>query len=256
VTAGTIDLTTCYADSGGPGFFDFGSGPVVTTLNVLHGECAADIRRQRVDKFSNDFVQPFIDYVSGACDASATCGDCDYNGTCSEDCPTRDWDCELGAFTGDGCAKNGDCEEGGNCIPATDDPTFTYCSKGCSTDDPTSCPSTMTCMGDVCVYAGISPGSQGATCSSPIDCRSGFCESLICANACDASDPNSCDTANGFSCLPSEADASATVCRVQSQSGGGGFCAISAPGSSSGRGALAGFGLIFLLGVFLRRRRK
>ncbi len=255
VLAGSIDLTTCYADSGGPGFLDLGAGPVVATLNVLHTECAADIRRQRVDQFANDFVLPFIKFVSGECTPGNDCGDCDYNGICEEDCETRDWDCELGSFTGASCGKNGDCEEGGTCIPALDEPANTYCSKGCSADDATSCPSTMACVDDACIYDGISPGSQGATCSSPVDCRSGFCEALICANECDASDPNSCDTAAGFACLVAEAaGATATVCRVQSESGGGGFCAISAPGSSRGKGALAGFGLIFLLGLVLRRR--
>lgn len=261
ITAGEADVrTTCYADSGGPGFYDFdgagtGEPPVVISLSEFHGSCDTVATRERVDLFASDFVQPFVDYVAGNCTAGNGCGDCDYNGTCAEDCPTRDWDCELGSFTGDSCAKNGDCEEGGECVPATDDPAFTYCSKGCSADDPTSCPSTMACVGDVCVYDGISPGSQGAVCSSPIDCRSGFCEDLVCANTCDAGDPNSCDLAAGFSCLPSDADGSTTVCKAQTRSGGGGFCSIGPAGSSTSGGALAGFGLVFMLGLFLRRRR-
>jgi hypothetical protein len=259
ITAGEANvLTTCYADSGGPGFYDFdGAGPgepVVVSVSEVHGSCDTVATRERVDLFASDFVQPFVDYLAGDCTAGNGCGDCDYNGTCAEDCPTRDWDCELGSLTGEGCAKNGDCEEGGTCVPASDDPAFTYCSKSCSADDPTSCPSTLDCVDDKCIYEGISPGSQGATCSSPTDCRSGFCESLFCANECDVGDPSSCDAA-GFACLPAEAPgATATVCRVQSQSGGGGFCAITPPGTSGGKGALAGFGLIFLMGLFVRRR--
>jgi hypothetical protein len=253
ITAGEADvLTTCFADSGGPGFMDLGNGPVVVSVSEVHGSCDTVATRERADLFASDFVQPFVDFIDGC----AGCVPCDYNGVCEEDCPTRDWDCELGAFTGEGCARDGDCEEGGKCIPATDDPAFTYCAKTCDAADPNSCPSTMVCGSDnECIYDGISPGSQGATCSSPIDCRSGFCEDLICANECDAGDASSCDTAAGFSCLPSLADGSTTVCRLESRSGGGGFCAITPAGSrGTGTGVLGGFGLIFLLGLVLRRR--
>lgn len=266
VTAGPVD--TCYADQGGPGFYDLGGGPVVVTLNTFHDKC--DAKRQRVDYFASDFVLPFLKYASGDCAADSTCGDCQYNGVCEEQCDTRDWDCALGAFTGSACTKDGDCEEGGHCIAATDEPEYTYCSKPCTVDVDNACPSTMTCAAAVagpndseCIYDGISPGSQGATCSSGIDCRSGFCENLLCANPCDAADPNSCNLDPAvygdteYLCLPSE-DGTANVCRTNVGSGGGGFCTISPAGSGKGgasTGTLGGFGLIFLVGMLLRRRK-
>lgn len=260
VKAGSAELTSCYADGGGPGFYDFGSGPEVTTVTVRMRKtdaCDPGVNRQRVDLHADDFLLPFVKFVSGGCDAGG-CDDCEYNGVCAEECPTRDWDCDLGVFTGSACNKDGDCEEGGHCIAATDDPSFTYCAKPCIAEQANACPSGMTCSAEQeCVYEGISPGSQGATCGSPGECRSGFCESSLCAFECDPNDQSACDADAGFFCLPAESDGATNVCRIELRSGGGGFCAMN-PGGASAKGArngfLACFGLLFLLGLMRRRR--
>jgi len=92
IKAGTNEATTCYADGGGPGFVDFGSGPELVSVSVTQKECDDNVNRQRVDVHAAEFLSPFIKFVSGACDGGA-CDDCEYNGVCKEDCATRDWDC-------------------------------------------------------------------------------------------------------------------------------------------------------------------
>lgn len=258
--AGSEEVTTCYSDRGGPGFVDFGSGPEVVSITLFHstaqGGCPDDPGRQRADIHVEQFIAPFIKYVSGGCDGGA-CDDCEYNGVCKEDCATRDWDCPEGVLVGKGCDSSGQCEELGACVPATDDPTFTYCDKPCDAEDVNSCPSGMTCTDERCVWAGISPGSQGATCTNPGECRSGFCENSQCAFECDASDANACDADAGFFCLPSLDDGSTTVCRTENRDGGGGFChAASAPHlhDSERNSLLAGLGLLLMVGLFRRRR--
>ncbi len=256
LTAGTPEATTCYADGGGPGFMDFGNGPELVTVTTTQQECDENANRQRVDVVAADFLEPFIKYVSGGCEAGG-CDACDYNGTCEEVCDTRDWDCSIGSFGGEGCEDDGDCEELGACIAATDDPSFTYCDKPCDQADVGSCPAGMTCSSENrCVYEGISPGSQGAACTSPGECRSGFCENSFCAFECDTA-ADTCDNDNGFFCLPSLDDGNTTVCRVELRSGGGGFChAASSPHLHDGErnSLLAGLGLLFVLGFFRRRR--
>ncbi len=257
IKAGTTDVTTCYADSGGPGFIDFGDGPEVVTLTARQAECDANVNRQRVDIHVEQFLEPFIKFVSGGC-ADGACDDCEYNGVCKEDCPTRDWDCSLGSFAGKECAVDGDCEEQGACVPASDDPDYLYCDKPCNPEEATSCPSGMTCNDETrCIYEGITPGSQGAACTTPGECRSGFCENSTCAFECDDTDPDACDGDSGYFCLASLADNTTMVCRTELRDGGGGFChAASSPHMHDGErnSLLAGLGLLFLFAVFRRKR--
>lgn len=261
VKAGTAEKTTCYADQGGPGFLEFDAVAKVATISSLHNptSCVAnpDPTRQRVDVYAADFILPFIKFHSGGCDGE-TCDNCEYNLVCEEDCPTRDWDCPVDhGMPGEACIKDGDCEMGGRCVPAGDDPSFNYCSTPCDAASANPCMGSLTCEAGECIYVGISPGSQGAVCSTPDNCRSGYCENSLCAYPCDAADPDACDAANGFFCTPAESDGT-TVCRQDSRSGGGGFCVISKAGSrhgGQGSGFLMGLAVIFLAGVFLRRRQ-
>jgi hypothetical protein len=249
VVAGIDDETTCIGDAGGGVFADFGDGPVLiaVTARSVPARCSGNHPRLRVDRYLADFIEAF------ACRApDADCDPCSWDGECVEQCPTRDWDCELGTFVGEACAQSGECEEGGRCLAATDDEAFTYCTRRCNLEgggDP--CPGSMECADDgagggECVYGTPSPGSQGFPCNNNFDCRSGICEELICVNECGAG--GVCP--EGFSCGPSTVEPGTEVCLGRVFSGGGGFCAIGAPAAPPAGGGWGG-GALALLGVGL-----
>ncbi|HLU68752.1 MAG TPA: trypsin-like serine protease, partial [Kofleriaceae bacterium] len=201
VVSGTAEATSCAGDSGGPGFIEGASGPELATINAAQGGCSASVQRIRLDRFTEDFLYPFIDrYSDDDCGLNGVCAstqcrspdpDCDAcfwqgeagDADCAEDCPTRDWDCPLGSLTGEACEKDGDCEEGGHCVAAADDATFTYCSRECDPALMTDCPQGMTCSDtggqSECVWPVPSPGSQGFACNAGTQCRSGICEGGI-----------------------------------------------------------------------------
>jgi len=272
IQAGIEDMTACRGDSGAPVFADFndGEGEVVIALNPRLNTCFANARRTRVDIFVADFIDPFIN--------RETVDNCGWQGPqpppetptadCNEDCPTRDWDCPIGTFLGGECTKDGDCEEGGTCIAATDDSTYMYCTRACDPVAGTGCPSPVTgsdmsCVdigGGVgeCQYGTPSPGGQGFSCSDSGVCRSGICEETICVNECD---PAGAACPGEFACGPSTVELGTNVCLGQLKSGGGGFCAIRPAGAKSPAVAPTLFGLILLGGVmfglvWVTRRRK
>jgi hypothetical protein len=273
--AGTGANTPCRGDNGGPGFFDFGAGPVQITLNSNIVECNQSAKRTRVDVFVDEFIYPFIDSYIGPCALDTVCvtsdcrtpdPDCDEtgcstDGTCVEECPTRDFDCPLGVFPRGECAKDGDCELGGHCITALDDDSFTYCTLPCEVDD--DCPANdgdMVCNSDGdCEFTIPSPGSQGRPCGGPGECRSEICEQDICAVTCgtDADCPAAPEGENPYRCLPSDESPGDNVCIGTIVTGGGGFCD---PNSITGRGAgsgLGGIAVMFLaaLALVFRSRR-
>jgi MYXO-CTERM domain-containing protein len=240
VTAGTEDQTTCAADSGAPGFLDLG-GPdqVMAVMTARQDTCNTSVPRLRLDIYRDDFLIPFIDLYSGACPLDGTCTtagcrtpdrDCPDNAClwsndpagCEEDCPTRDWDCPLGAFAGQACAKDGDCEEGGRCIAAEDDDSFRYCTRACDAAG-NPCPVGLDCVSDECVFTGA---SEGAICSGNGDCRSGICECGLCV-----------------------AEAGTGACAQ----GGGGFCAVG--GDDPARSLAPLLLLALAVPFFIRRRR-
>jgi MYXO-CTERM domain-containing protein len=264
VGAGTADATTCAGDGGAPVFLD----DVVIAMTEQQGDCDANVGRLRLDPYAAAFVHAYVDRFEGACavdDACTTDGcrtadpDCDesgcaWDGACVEACPTRDWDCALGTFVGDACEADGECEEGGRCVAATDDASFTYCSRPCEPSDDEACPTDrgMACEageGDVdeCQFGVPSEGSQGFACTSGAQCRSGICEDQICVFECDG--PSDC--AEPYVCGPSDESPGKDVCLGQDLDGGGGFCAA---GGRSAAGWLAG--LIALALVAARRRRR
>lgn len=284
IVAGTNEATTCAGDSGGPVFMDRGDGNELVAVTSFNGlgddstDCSTNVRRMRVDHFAEDFILQYIRRfdetcpLDGTCDEEVDCGgfedlDCDpcsWDGTCEEDCPTRDWDCEIGVFVGDACEKSGDCERGGRCVPAVDDESFTFCTQPCDLEAATEqCPMGMTCADDgsgggECVWEAPSPGSQGYACSSNDDCRSGICEDMICVFECDPGlGEDAC--AEPFVCGPSKVADGTNVCLGENLSGGGGFCAMGEVGgrSSGAGGATALFAATLLgAGLVLRRRRR
>ena len=288
--AGTTDATTCAGDSGGGVFREDASGRKLIAITTFNGRtgaqggksarpgCDTNVQRLRVDAFADDFLLPFLRRYDDSCPADGVCAegcsdaygsfedlDCDaclWTGSadgCATDCATRDWDCELGAFVGDACAADGECEEGGRCVAAVDDESFTFCTRPCdaaAASDP--CPPSMTCdeSANECVYFAPSPGSQGFACSDNAQCRSEVCEEGICANQCDPGVAGACP--DPYFCALSDVAPGTNVCRGDSLSGGGGFC--SAATASSPRSGQTGAALLLLCALALagawRMRRR
>jgi len=278
ITGGTLgaaaegdEFTACFGDNGGPGFYDFGAGPVQIVVNSVIGEtsCNPQARRTRVDIYLDEFIYPFVDRYVGACTLDGTCDttgcrsedpDCDpclQDGVCEEDCPTRDWDCALGVFPGGDCTTDGECEEGGRCVVALDDDEYTYCNRPCdpALPDEATCPATMTCNDDnECEFTLPSPGSiedpcdcgPGATSCENGACRSGICEEGMCTVTCttDADCPARLGEGDPFTCAASSAVSGTNVCTGVIISGGGGFCD---PNSITGRGRAGGLGGLLVL---------
>jgi V8-like Glu-specific endopeptidase len=270
--AGTTTATTCEGDSGGPVFAYFG-GPTeelvgVTLMHAAGSGCSSTVPRARIAPNADRFVHAYVDRFEGPCPLDGVCTtvgcrspdpDCDpclWNGICKEDCPTRDWDCPLGSFVGDACVKSGDCEEGGRCVAAVDDASFTYCTRPCDPSLAGECPRGMGCTaldsgGGECVWLTPSPGSQGFSCSTGTDCRSGICEGRICVNVCDLSQGASA-CPSGYRCDASRVAPGTTVC-LGAGAGGGGFCATDGHG---GGGTALAIGLAIALTALVARRRR
>ena len=258
--AGRVQATTCEGDSGAPVFRKVGDDWHVIGITSLQGRCTENVQRTRVDRFTSEFIYRYLDRFSGPCMVDSTCvetgcrspdpdcDDCAWGNTCNEECPTRDWDCELGAFVGADCTENGQCEEGGTCDPAEDDDTYLFCSRPCDPADEASCPSNMRCNEGACTFLTPSPGSQGFACAANRECRSGICEETICVNECDPTASDSCP--DPFVCGPSTEASGKNVCLGDIVSGGGGFCA------ADGRGAGLVLLAVLLVGLSTRRRRR
>jgi hypothetical protein len=151
-------------------------------------------------------------------------------------------------FPGQECTTDSDCEFGGSCIAAEDDATFKYCSVACDTaglTGPSACANDLSCTGAACVYGTPSRGSQGWECVDNSECRSDICEGEICVFECTGTCPA------GTECLPSEVVGGVNVCRLPSDSGGGGFCTV---GGDSAPYGLIVIGLFIGIGAIRRRR--
>jgi len=270
VLAGTPTATTCRGDTGAPVFMDLGVGPVVVAITASQrNSCDVAVARTRVDVYLDDFIHPYLDRFGATCGLDTTCEttgcprtpdpDCDpcaWNDTCEEACPTRDWDCPLGSFVGDACADSGDCEEGGSCLTAHDDPAYLYCGRPCDPAETGGCPAGMLCLagadGDECTWDPDqpSPGSQGAGCVTALDCRSGICEGRFCVTECDPAAAQPCpdnlfEPDQPYTCQPSTVEPGTNVCVGEVLTGGGGFCA------AGGRGGSGWVGLILLAAALL-----
>ena len=268
VFAGTDEVTSCEGDSGGPGFFDVTGSPQLATMTVRQGGCNDTVQRTRLDLYTASFLYPYIDRFSGPCALDDVCvtdgcrtpdpdcagNECQWGNECATGCETRDWDCEeLGSFAGEACESSDDCEELGRCIPATDDESFTYCSRPCVVGDANACPTGMQCtdLGSTgeCTWSEPSPGSQGADCVSNEQCRSNICENDICVFECGAGD--SCP--DPFTCGPSQVAPGTQVCLGEVFEGGGGFCSV----GGDARNWLAPLCLaLFGVPLITRRRRR
>jgi len=149
-------------------FKDFGNGPELIAVAAIG---CGDWPGIRVDRYADSFIFPYIDRHHGACTADGQCveegcdtpdPDCDPcswgSGGCTRGCEVRDWDCPIGAFAGDACSADDDCEHAGRCVSDFGPAGEPYCTRACDPAFADSCPGNMECT-DIggatseCVYA-------------------------------------------------------------------------------------------------------
>ncbi|MGZ3405125.1 MAG: S1 family peptidase [Polyangia bacterium] len=216
---------TCEGDSGGPAFATVGGAEaIVGVTSSGDAACAAMARDMRVDAFAATFIAPF---VAATAEGAAGAGErCWYAANC-------------GAAAGE-------------CAPAVDDATLSFCAPPCDG----GCPTGLACLagGDgrkLCRHAPPSPGAQGARCSDDSACARGRCVArsagapLVCAQACFADLPGFCGA--GFDCLP-VAGGAESACFAKPTGG----CDAAAHGAPAGGAAILA---IVLLLLALRARR-
>jgi len=257
----------CQGDSGGPTFMnDFPDGEVAIAVSSYGADnCRAESRVARTDTYADWLIEVY-DSFEGPCAYDGTCvtegcrtpdPDCDpcgFDGVCASNCPRPDLDCPLGAFAGELCDDDFDCE-GRKCIAALDDPRIKFCSSACdpSADPLLECAAPLAVCSDAggvgyaCYFTGPTPSSQGAQCDSGADCRSGACDGEfgICVERCGDGQP---ECAEGFSCVNVDGVSACTFPRE-------GGCAVGARGGAgAAAGALLALGLLALFNEVRRRR--
>jgi hypothetical protein len=157
---------------------------------------------------------------------------------------------------GNRCWYSGNCAAGaGDCVPALDDATISFCAPACSPD----CPGALVCLADgngarLCRHPTPSPFAQGAFCTDDSQCDSGHClapagkNDRVCTQICFPDLPGFCG--DGYSCGAASGGAPQSACFATPKSG----CAMGGAIPSSGARVpwLLGLGLALLA---LRRRR-
>jgi MYXO-CTERM domain-containing protein len=260
VFTGTDTENTCKGDSGGPCFYDDGSGEVQIGITSRSQACTAGSVKTRVDVFIDELIVPYIDRFEGACPFDGTCTtsgcrspdpDCDpclLDGVCATGCSAPDWDCPIGLAVGASCGADEACEFL-DCQVAVDDDRIRYCSRPCDPDNPgLDCLSGMDCRdqgnGPQCLWPAPTPGVLGSACGLPADCRSNLCEDMICVERCDEVPDGICPAE--FECRDS--DLGGQVCGPRLAETGGCGC------KTTGSGGAAPLLIVVAL-LSLRRRR-
>lgn len=263
---GIPGLNICQGDSGGPTMLNTSDGEVVLAVSSYGSNFCMDRSYcTRTDVHLDDGLREVVAAWTGPCADDGDCvtdgcGDyedpdcnpCGFDGTCEDGCPSVDLDCPVVGLPGEFCEETDDCESR-KCIAALDDTTVSYCSVECDPATPGGgCQAPLTVCQQAedgaayCYYGGTTPGTQGASCATGEECRSGIChpDHEICVELCgdglpECREPYSCqDVGSGMSaCVPEEEDGGCG-CRA----GGGGL-----PGAATS--------LLFLFLVALRRRR-
>jgi len=207
----------CVGDSGGPALATL-QGTVSVVGITSHGDaaCLEGATYMRADAFQASFITPTLArFAAGS------------------------------AQTGSRCLFPQQCAGGATaCVPASDDPSLTYCTKSCSSA--ADCPSSMACVsagsGMQCRYAPPTPGAYGAPCKSDTDCVEGSCTTTdVCALRC-TPDVSSCP--NGYACQQTgEIDFFCITTPATPAPSSGGGCALE-PGRTGDYGwGLVGLGL-------------
>jgi len=261
---GLPNLNICQGDSGGPTLLDNGDSEVVLAVSSYGSNFCMDRSYcTRTDVHLDDGLREVVAAWTEPCDADGTCvtegcgdfedpdcNECGFDGFCLAGCPTLDLDCPVTGRDGDFCEDADGCESR-LCIAALDDASVSYCSVECDPGTPGGgCQPPLTVCQEAddgnayCYYNGITPGTQGAPCSTGDDCRSGVChpDLDICIEECgdglpECREPYHCGEVGGsMACVPEEE---------------GGGC-----GCRAGGGDLPGIGvLVLLLGLLYRRSR-
>ena len=187
--------STCTGDSGG-GVLFVSTGAVELVGVVSSGTelCDGNINVAVAGADPKDVATVLAAWsgpcpADGTCDASCEhdpdCDPCDFEGTCTKDCPTPDLDCTLDGGPGATCVLNAECESR-ICTPAPEGADRgSFCSAACTTS--TDCPAPLDdCANGICVYAAGTPGIPGAACSDDKDCRTLLCDdgTHTCAVQC------------------------------------------------------------------------
>lgn len=254
--------TACNGDSGGPALLDIGGVEHVAGVTSF-GDfgCTSAVEYTRVDVYLDRFIREVVAAWSGpckhdgVCDPTLTCPefpdpDCDpcgVQGMCAVGCDDKDLDCPVSGFAGESCAGREDCESL-LCIEAPEDPRVSFCSTVCDEE------SGIFCLGllgectvgagpggqDACTFAGVTPGVQGAACSTNTQCRSQVCDSngSICVEPC----TDNAECPSGFECRDL---GGAPHCRYPTESG----CQL-------GGSTPIATGLLLVLALALATRRR
>jgi hypothetical protein len=176
---------TCEGDSGGPAL-DAGTIVGVTSS----GDCVSVSRHARVDIESTFINTTVLATAAGAGGA------------------------------GDRCWYDANCAGGAACVPAVDEPRWSFCAPACTTD----CPSRLACEDGLCRHPLPSPGAAGASCVKDDECAGEICvapagaESQVCTQRC-FSDLPGFDCPSGTECRPD--DDGSESCFAKADDGGG-----------------------------------
>lgn len=266
ISFGDRFYNTCQGDSGGPTFATFdGVEYVVGVTSFGATGCQGSSSMTRTDVMWDVLLTEVLNAWSGPCQNDGQCRaeleeecgypdpDCDIcgmDGVCGEGCELPDRDCPLAGLASDTCSSATDCETR-LCVPAPEDDRVTYCSMTCDPSKPATqsgCFAPLTVCEEqpdgtgLCGFSGLTPGVQGATCTSGNDCRSGMCDGAdgICVEPCGPGLP---ECGEDYEC---QSAGQVDVCSIPS----GGTC-----NAGSGRAGGLSFMLV-LLSLFAVRRRR
>ena len=264
---GLPNLNICQGDSGGPTLFDTPDGDVILAVSSYGSNFCMDRSYcTRTDVHLEDGLREVEAAWTEPCDADGECvtdgcGDypdpdcdpCGFDGTCMDGCPKVDLDCPVVGRDGDFCDDADGCESR-LCVAALDDASVSYCSVECDPAAPGGgCQPPLTvCQAaddgnSYCYYNGVTPGTQGADCSTGEDCRSGVChpDLDICIEECgdglpECREPYVCSEVGGgmTACVPDD-EGGGCGCRA----GGRGLPGLAAP-------------LLLVFALLVRRKRR
>jgi hypothetical protein len=252
VEYGTTRVSTCFGDSGGPGFVATSAGELLSGVHSFGtGDCVRPNGATRVDRYADDFIRPWIQANDPTCAADGQCapigcvGDpdcepCSRDGLCADGCASPDPDCPTRAL-GESCLVDAECTSG-LCVRWGGSGLYRFCSAPCQPGGQ-ECAAGMSCQetlpfGDVCYFDDEPPaGRPGDRCAEPSDCGSYDCEQGVCA----------------FRCLPGGFCPSGLECSGDS---GDGFCVTADEGGCAAGGRAGWIGVVLAMGLFLPRLRR